>query len=172
MDYTAWEDYRGRPAALTGQEGWQVNRQLFRGIPRLSPGGGQRLTMHSHSQQFCSAVGATYSCSMDVGIYVCMCWCSVGVVCMCWCSVGVVCMCWCSVGVACMCWCSVGVVCMCWCSVGVVCIAHVCTCACMCVAKGVLTYRCAPAYVYIVCMCVYMQVHVLCMHVGINRVLL
>ena len=58
-----WRDEKGR----------QVNQQWFHGTPELSPGGGQRSTVHSHSQRFCSAVGATYRCLMDmICTYACM----------------------------------------------------------------------------------------------------
>ena len=55
---------------------------------------GQQPTVHSHSQQFCSAVGATYSCLMDIGIYarVCLRGClslCVNVLVYCWCGVDV-----------------------------------------------------------------------------------
>ena len=41
--------------------GRQVSQQWFCGTPGLSPGGGQRPTVQSHSQRFCSAVGATHT---------------------------------------------------------------------------------------------------------------
>ena len=53
-------------------------------------------------------------------------------------------------------WCACAYMCTCACARMCTCsCAHVCMCACMCVAKGVLTYRCIPTYVYIVCMCIY-----------------
>ena len=59
-------------------------------------------------------------------------------------------------------------VCKCGCNVSVVCMRarvymcfvwrQVCTCACMRVGKGVLTYRCIPVYVGCVWVCVYVTV--------------
>ena len=56
----------------------------------------------------------------------------------------------------------------CWCGVHVRACVRVHVCVQLKVYLPTDAY--VPAYVYVVWMCVYMQVHVLCMHVGIHRV--
>ena len=139
------------------KKGCQVNRQWFHGIPWLSPGSPWPAAHCAFPQSTILLCCRRYLQLLDGYRDICMCvlaWVPV-TVCEC---VGVL-LVWC--GCACMCTCACACMCTCAC-------AHVCMCACMCVGKGMLTYRCIPTYVYIVCMCVYMQVHVLCMHVGIN----